>query len=406
MKSKKNLIVMTLVLLLTLSWNAPRTIAANQFKDVKPDDPHYEGINWLADKGIQGYEDNTFGKYVELKREHAAVMFAKALGLPLPPKKEVENYYSDITAEHRYAEYIAAVGKAGIFKGKEGKVFAPKQVLTRQQMASTIVSAYDFEMNDLNTPINLKNVHDIHKNSVQILANLDITSEVNDFRPRKDINRGQFATFLYRSDQVNGKEFEVKQYNYKFSTILNKQMSANPMPQTDSNGVWYDASENLTQYYLNPRNFKKYSKEYYQYLKLSGSSNMTVDQLNRKVLNDKGMLQGLAAEFKKASEKHKVNDIYLISHALLETGNGKSELANGVEVGVNEDGVPVRVTKNNQNKLKKIKTTYNFFGIGANDSCAITCGSERAYLEGWFTPAKAVKGGASFINNSYISRGQ
>ena len=55
--------------------------------------------------------------------------------------------------------------------------------------------------------------------------------------------------------------------------------------------------------------------------------------------------------------KH-VNEVYLISHALLETGAAKSELANGVEI----DG----------------KKYYNFYGVGALDSDPIKTGAEYA----------------------------
>src|SRR5699024_11825557 len=42
-------------------------------------------------------------------------------------------------------------------------------------------------------------------------------------------------------------------------------------------------------------------------------------------------------------------------------------------------------------------------------TCALpilTCGSERAYTEGWFTPQDAIVGGAEFIGEKYISVGQ
>jgi mannosyl-glycoprotein endo-beta-N-acetylglucosaminidase len=76
----------------------------------------------------------------------------------------------------------------------------------------------------------------------------------------------------------------------------------------------------------------------------------------------------------------------LVSHALLETGNGTSELANGVKY--------------------KGKTVYNMYGIGANDGCAVQCGAKYAYQAGWFTPEKAIIGGAKFIREGYIDRGQ
>src|SRR5699024_9861454 len=106
------------------------------------------------------------------------------------------------------------------------------------------------------------------------------------------------------------------------------------------------------------------------------------------------------------SQKHNVNDIYLVSHALLESGNGKSELATGVEVGKDEKGTPVMVTSKNRDKLTDIKKTYNMYGIGAVDKDALKKGSERAYKEGWFSPDEAIVGGAKFINNSYVNEGQ
>lgn len=58
-----------------------------------------------------------------------------------------------------------------------------------------------------------------------------------------------------------------------------------------------------------------------------------------------------------AKEKH-VNEVYLISHALLETGSVRSDLAKGVEI----DG----------------KKYYNFYGVGALDEDPIKTGSEYA----------------------------
>lgn len=39
--------------------------------------------------------------------------------------------------------------------------------------------------------------------------------------------------------------------------------------------------------------------------------------------------------FSRSSRKYEVNVIYLVSHALVETGNGKSELAKGIKDGKN-----------------------------------------------------------------------
>ena len=113
--------------------------------------------------------------------------------------------------------------------------------------------------------------------------------------------------------------------------VVNKQM--NVAPQTDAKGKWYHASSGMVEYYANPANFKQGTDYFYQFLKLSGTSGVTAKELNTSVLNGKGILTGEGNAFIKASKTHNVNEIYLISHAFLETGNGTSALAMGVEVG-------------------------------------------------------------------------
>jgi beta-N-acetylglucosaminidase len=73
---------------------------------------------------------------------------------------------------------------------------------------------------------------------------------------------------------------------------------------------------------------------------------------------------------------------------MLETGNGTSGLANG--------------------DTYKGTKVYNMYGVGAADGCSspYKCGLKHAYDQGWTTPEKAIIGGAKFIANSYINRGQ
>src|SRR5699024_5401579 len=103
-------------------------------------------------------------------------------------------------------------------------------------------------------------------------------------------------------------------------------------------------------HYLDPTNFVNDSKLSFQFLDLSKPSNTSATVLND-YLRGKGTLDGQGQAFIDASRKNGVNDIYLISHAMLETGHGSSKLAQGVKV----NG----------------KTVYNMFGIGAVDDCPI-----------------------------------
>jgi len=156
--------------------------------------------------------------------------------------------------------------------------------------------------------------------------------------------------------------------------------------QVSYNKQWVNASPDDISYYVNPDNFLNNTVDSLQFLKLSISTNLNTDEVNERILKGKGILQGMASTFIKASNTYGINELYLISHALLETNNGKSELANGVKI----NG----------------RTVYNMYGIGAYDQRAVASGAQFAYNAGWFTPEAAIIGGAKFIADGYINAGQ
>lgn len=426
MKKLYTFIILTAIVFFTVM---PQVSAAeHEFKDVKKDQEHAEGIYWLYSKGaIHGYDNETlFKPYDKLMRMQAAKIFANALDLELPDEEDVENHFTDIKAGDENASEIAAVYEAGILTGEKGK-YKPYEEMTREQMATTLVRAMDLQSPGEHVDISLKGVDESHQESVQIFADLDLTTELDDFRPAKSIQRDQFSALLYRVDQLieepnpepepdpepkpdpdpeedGSTKINKVTYDQDFNQMVKEQTQTPPIMSAD--GAWYNASADYAAYYLNSNNFVEGTDSFYQFLKLSGTSGVTAETLNSSVLSGKGMLDGEGDAFKKASKKHNVNDIYLISHAMLESGNGTSELASGVKVGKDKKGKPKRVTKKNKNKLTDIKKTYNMFGIGAVDSDPLNGGSERAYKHGWFSPEKAIIGGAKFISEDYISAGQ
>jgi mannosyl-glycoprotein endo-beta-N-acetylglucosaminidase len=155
--------------------------------------------------------------------------------------------------------------------------------------------------------------------------------------------------------------------------------------------VWVNASKEDTAYYLNPNNFSRDSSSFFQFLVLSETAGASISEINANILVNKGILSNKGKAFLDAANKYHINELYLISHALLETSNGKSQLANGILVNsVNGVAVPPRVV-------------YNMFGIGAVDSDPNRLGAEKAYQMGWFTPEDAIIGGAKFISDSYVN---
>ncbi len=167
-------------------------------------------------------------------------------------------------------------------------------------------------------------------------------------------------------------------YDMTIDEMVEKQMTASPT--TFTTNAFPADSENVAQY-VNPENLVTgYDK--YQFMNLSASNGIDADTLNA-YLNGKGILEGHGATFKAAAEANNISEVYLVIHACLESGNGTSELANGVEY--------------------NDTTVYNLFGIGAVDAYPVAGGSQYAYIEGWTTVEDAIYGGAEWISENYIN---
>ncbi|WP_277680232.1 S-layer homology domain-containing protein [Gracilibacillus dipsosauri] len=402
-----------------------------EFKDVPKDHSHYPAIMSLSNKTvIKGYGDETFKPGQKLSRAHAAVLFINALEkTPLEGEQLQEYLFSDVKESHDYAGYIAATRKAEIFNGANGE-FLINRDLTREQMATTIVNAFGLTDNGENKNVFLDNVDDSHKDNVQILANYGITNQLDDFRPKEIVTRGQFATFLYKTmlelelieewieepekpeepeepeepqTEPGEKVINKVTYDRDYEEVVKKQ--ANNSPMVDGAGRFI-ATDTAVSYYLNPNNFKQGTPQFYQFLLLSYTDSIDAEQINSLILHDKGSLTGTGEAFIEAGKTYNVNPIYLIAHALHETGKGFSALANGIEVGKDKNGKLQLVTEENRDSLKDIKKTYNMFGYGAVDHDPLRGGAARAYNEGWFTPKDAILGGARLISQNYIGIGQ
>lgn len=190
-------------------------------------------------------------------------------------------------------------------------------------------------------------------------------------------------------------------YDYDFKEMADRQ--AKKKPNADGQGKIV-ASRGLIEFYSNPLNFPKNTDEYYQFLVLSQPAGLNAKLINERILKGKGTLEGTAQAFINAGNKFKINEAYLIAHALHETGNGKSALASGIPV--DKDGKVTRDAKGNIAKTKDTKhMTYNMFGYGAINSCPVECGAKYAFDNGWFTIEDSIVGGIESIY-SYISRGQ
>ncbi|WP_311315881.1 PA14 domain-containing protein [Niallia sp. MER 6] len=204
-------------------------------------------------------------------------------------------------------------------------------------------------------------------------------------------SKGDKVTILSKKAKDSSGKYWYEVDFYKYYDEIAAATSEMPARYKLAYHTWVNAGPSDVKYYLDPNNFIKDDKQKLQFLLLSTSASISEKEVNDKILKGKGILTGKAESFVEAGKKYGVNEIYLISHALLETGNGTSKLATGVKVS-NVDG-----------KAVTPKTVYNMYGIGAYDSSALKSGSEHAYKKGWTTPEKAIIGGAEFIGKNYIN---
>lgn len=123
---------------------------------------------------------------------------------------------------------------------------------------------------------------------------------------------------------------------------------------------------------------------------------VTGDQLDAFIVSTStgrsGMLVGLGSAFAQAAAEQGLNEVYLLAHAILESGWGTSTLARGYDYeGGTVDG-----------EQHEEGTYYNFYGIGAYDDSPLSGGRKLAIQNDWDTPAKAVTGAAEWIADNYI----
>ncbi|SUM34537.1 glucosaminidase [Staphylococcus gallinarum] len=169
----------------------------------------------------------------------------------------------------------------------------------------------------------------------------------------------------------------INQKTNTFNEAVSKQVDGNALNMKEEQGQFVDASRADVKQAMDIDN----EYENLNYMDISEKVPMSEHELNQ-ILKDKGILKGQAKAFLKAQEKYDVNVLYLISHALVETGHGRSELAKGIK----DDG----------------KKYYNFFGIGAFDENAVHTGSSYAKKQSWTSPKRAIMGGAKFVRKKLL----
>ncbi|MGE7914312.1 S-layer homology domain-containing protein [Lysinibacillus xylanilyticus] len=193
--------------------------SAAGFTDVA-NNSHEEAINALADAGIiNGYADGTFKPNQTINRGQVVKLLGRWLeteGFEVPADWDTKQRFTDLplTAEKELVKYAALAKDAGVFAGSNGNLNFT-QTMQRQQMAVVLVRAineiyeldlvkeykakgFKSQISDLDAAFSAE-----QREAITALEYAELTNAANlpgkAFNPANSITRGQFASFLYRT---------------------------------------------------------------------------------------------------------------------------------------------------------------------------------------------------------------
>lgn len=122
------------------SGNKPLTVSTSSFSDVKVNTEVSTYIERAVKLGFFTKTSGRFGPNDTLSREEMSFILSKAFNLDTSKYSNAAMVFPDVTTSNTYASYIKAIYYNGITKGDNGK-FKPKNDVTRAQFASFIARA-------------------------------------------------------------------------------------------------------------------------------------------------------------------------------------------------------------------------------------------------------------------------
>ena len=216
------------------------------------------------------------------------------------------------------------------------------------------------------------NWNDVVKNEVNVQGRVNNLVNCTSYSPN----------YGWRSQTVG--------YNYKTDSYSSYDGS-----------TWFAASDDLVKYYLDPRTYMSSASSMFAFEKLSYDSSQTKSGVEAILsgsfmhnAHPTGSTTTYSSMIITAAQKSGVSPYHIASRIKQEVGGSITSGTNG--------------------KNATYPGIYNFYNIGAFESAsgnAITNGlrwasSGTSYNRPWTTPAKSIIGGAMYIGESYINKGQ
>lgn len=173
-------------------------------------------------------------------------------------------------------------------------------------------------------------------------------------------------------------------------------------------GKWKCASETAVAYYMDPRNWLN-EENIFQFENLGYNGDIQNIEGVNKILSSTKWAQGDKITYTKPDGTTGTIDksyAQVIMEAAKDTGISPYHLAARIKL---EQGSNEKASSTGCGTYTGYTGYYNFCNVkatGSNQATVIANALKHAKEQGWNDPEKSIKGGASFIASSYISRGQ
>ncbi|CDQ18925.1 Serine protease, subtilisin family [Halobacillus karajensis] len=168
------------------------------FADITKKNWYYPYIQQLyKDEIVKGTKDGTFAPLGEITREEVVTMIGRSLGLDGTKR---ETSFPDVPASSFGSGYIASAVEEGWIKGLPDGTFAPKQKITRAEVAVMIHRVFDLPSEK---QVSFPDVSEdcYCYDAVMAVGNAGVVTGFPDgtFGPEKNITRSELAAVLARS---------------------------------------------------------------------------------------------------------------------------------------------------------------------------------------------------------------
>ena len=181
------------------------------YRDVSSQSVHFRAVVCATEDGIaHGYDDGTFRPADSVTRQQLASFLAEMIEQERP-LFEGDDEFEDVHPHSPHARAIDALAASEVVEGRDDHIFAPRERVRRDQVASLVARAVDFAYNgavDGSAPPPATDgpyFSDLHRDNphasaIDALAEASVVSgdRQGAYGPDEHVRRDQVASLLMR----------------------------------------------------------------------------------------------------------------------------------------------------------------------------------------------------------------